>query len=263
MRSAKSATERRRFSLTVPDKVILAVLILLGVLILALGIVQRFGLLPINSALVLYLPMLAVAVLLGWGIYALVRRIGKPLVKGLVGGGLALLLMIVAILAFSYASYMSFYVAPQKYSTVTSPSGKHKLVVMRVFDTDEGRVEQRKAARLARAQQEGDPAADETDQEASLEDWGFIYKAYPSVLGLLYRSDADVEGEIYLSISDYLQAVEATRTQEEGSETAEAPAEEEAPHGRLMLEWLDEEQTAHFFVQDPGVAEGGECRVRF
>ena len=30
-----------------------------------------------------------------------------------------------------------------------------------------------------------------------------------------------------------------------------------------MLEWLDDEATAHFYVKDPGTAEGGECTVRF
>ena len=45
---------------------------------------------------------------------------------------------------------------------------------------------------------------------------------------------------------------------------ASAPAEEGAlPVGTLKLEWLDDEATAHFFVENPGPEEGGDLYVRF
>ena len=54
------------------------------------------------------------------------------------------------------------------------------------------------------------------------------------------------------------------------AETAAAAATAEAapvelidtPHGTMMLEWLDDDTTAHFYVKDPGTAEGGEYTLR-
>ena len=77
MKEASEKGGKLRLNLRTSDKVILGVVILLAVLILALGLAQRFGLLPINGALVLQLPLLAVVVLLGWGAYALIRRIKR------------------------------------------------------------------------------------------------------------------------------------------------------------------------------------------
>ena len=33
--------------------------------------------------------------------------------------------------------------------------------------------------------------------------------------------------------------------------------------GTMMVEWLEDESVAHFYVDNPGVAEGGELFVRF
>ena len=260
---AEKSKSGRRLSLRPSDKVILAVVALLGVLIAALGILQRCGFMPINGALTVFLPLLLLAVLVGWGIFVLVRRIKRRLVKVLVGGGLAVLLLLALTVVVTYVSYMSFYITPQKYATIVSPSGTHRLVVMRAFDTDEGRREQRKAARLAAVSEVGgEKATDGTaPEETVLEDWGFIYRAYPQALGMFYRSNAAVEGEIYLSISDFLASAEASQ---DGAARDDASASAEAPvMGTLMVEWQDDENTAHFFVENPGVAEGGECYVRF
>ena len=35
------------------------------------------------------------------------------------------------------------------------------------------------------------------------------------------------------------------------------------PIGTMMLEWLEDDTVAHFYVENAGVAEGGECTVRF
>ena len=73
-----------------------------------------------------------------------------------------------------------------------------------------------------------------------------------TALGLFYRSKADVEGEIWLIVDT------AAEPAGEDGARQEAPA-----RGTLMVEWQEEESVAHFYVDGPGVGEGGECTVRF
>ena len=236
-------TSGRRFSLRRSDKIVLAVLGVLVLLTIALNIMQRCGLSIVNGALMLYLPVLTLLILVGWGGYVLFRRIPNRTVKLVVGGLLGLTLLVVVLLGFTYVSFIASIGTPHKYRTMVSPSGEHRLVVLRTLDPDEARIEQRKAARLA-ADPEGDP-------EITAADWGYVYRAYPEALfGLFYRSDADVEGEVYLTYRDGIAPV-----------TAEG--EEPEPIGTMMLEWLENDTVAHFYVENAGVAEGGECTVRF
>lgn len=243
----EESSKRRRLFQRTSDRVLLIIALALAVLTIALSILQRFGLTPINGAIQLYLPILTLFVLVGWGGYALIRRISNRTVKLLVGGGLGLLLVLALLLVFTYVSYMAFYLMPQRYSVIVSPSGTHRLVVMRGFDTDEARMQQRKAARLA--------ANPDDSEEDSVADWGYAYRAYPLALGMFYRSNADVEGEVCLAIDEF-----AGGTQ---SESSDESAEPETARGTLMVEWLEEESVAHFFAENPGVAEGGDCYVRF
>ncbi len=233
----------RRFSLRRSDKIVLAVIGALLVLTVALNIMQRCGLSPVNGALMLYLPVLTLLALVGWGGYALFRRISNRTVRIVVGCVFGLVLLVVVLLGFTYVSFIASIGTPHKYRTLVSPSGEHRLVVLRTLDPDDGRIEQRKAARLS-ADPDGDP-------EVTAADWGYVYRAYPEVLfGLFYRSDADVEGEVYLTYRDGI--VPAT----DAGETPE-------PIGTMMLEWLEDDTVAHFYVENAGVAEGGECTVRF
>ena len=249
MKTDKSQKSRRPMKTS--TKVLLTIMGILVVAIVALGILERCGIMPVDREIVLYVPLLAVFVLLGWGIYALVGRIDKRGVKVAVGVGLSILLMVVLMIAFSYISYMGFYALPHRYSTVAAPSGAHKLVVMRAFDTDEGRMEQRRKARLE-ANPDGDP-------EFTLEDWGYIYKAYPQVAKWLYRINADVEGEVYLPVDGATVAQDAQTVEGDG----EAPQADPPIHSSLMVEWLEDEAVAHFFAQNPGAGDGGDCYVRF
>ena len=105
-----------------------------------------------------------------------------------IGLALSLVLALGMVLVSSYLSFMAALTVPQRFATLTSPSGKRKVVVLRQVDTDESRLNERRAARL-----EADP---EGDAEYVLQDYGYVYRAYPTALGLFYRSKADVEGEI-------------------------------------------------------------------
>lgn len=253
----------KKFNLRGSDRAVLIILIAMAVVIAALSIMQRAGLAPVYGSLMLYLPAAAVLLLAGWGVYMLVRRIRRDALRRALVGVLVVVVLLVVTLGFSYLGLVSNVSIPQKYSTLTSPSGAHRLVLMRGLDLDEDRIATRKAARLEAATDAGseqeaaapdaetspdvapdaaaspaaapDAAAPNT-AETAIEDYGYIYKAYPEALGgLFYRMDADVEG---MAVIGYGSA------------------------GTLMMEWPDED-TAHFYVKDPGPGDGGEITVRF
>ena len=237
----------KKFKLRKSDRAVLIILIALAVVIAALSILQRAaGLAPVHGSLVLYLPAAAVLLLIGWGLYMLVRRVRKDVLRRVLVGLLVAALLLVVMLGFSYLNFVSSFSIPQKYSRLASPSGAHRLVLLRGWDLDEDHIETRKAARLAAAP-DPDAAPDagsESDAdtepnagpETVFEDYGYVYKAYPEALGgLFYRIDADVEGTAIIGCGSA---------------------------GTLMMEWPDED-TAHFYVKDPGPGDGGEITVRF
>ena len=238
----KEETTRWTFLPRTSDRVLFIIALGLALLTGVLLILQKVGLSLIDGAIMIYLPLLTLCVLLGWGGYALIRRIRSQTVRMIVGGVLGLLLVLAIMMVYTYVSYMAFYLLPQKYSTLISPAGGHRLVVMRGFDTVEEHHQQRKAARLA-----ADPDATQDDV---ISDWGYMYRGYPQILGLFYKTNANVEGEVYLDI-------------EEPPQSDQAGEAEQAAHGTLMVEWQDDNATAHLFVENPGVAEGGDCYVRF
>ena len=235
---------KKRFVMTAVDKVLLGAMAVMSVVLIVVSVLQRCGLSMINGTLMLYLPMIGVLVLVGWLAYRLVRKIKNRTVKVAVTVVLALVLALGMVLVSSYLSFMAALTVPQRFAMLTSPSGKHKVVVMRQVDTDESRLNARRAARL-----EADP---DGDAEYVLQDYGYVYRAYPTALGLFYRTNADVEGEVYLAVDAPAEPAEEDGVQKE------APA-----HGTLMVEWLEEESVAHFYVDSPAVGEGGECTVRF
>ena len=79
MKTDKSQKSRRPMKTS--TKVLLTIMGIRVVAIVALGILERCGIMPVDGEIVLYVPLLAVFVLLGWGIYALVGRIDKRGVK--------------------------------------------------------------------------------------------------------------------------------------------------------------------------------------
>lgn len=218
----------KNLNLRTSDKIVIGLVLVLTLVFVALSIMQRSGLTPVHGALMLYVPVIDALLAVGWGLYALVRRIRRDMLRRVAIGLLVTVVFLVVMLGFSYLGIVANVTIPQKYSTLTSPGGTHKLVLLRAWDHDESHYETRKAARLA-----ADPESSEEDVAA---DYGFVYKAYPEALGgLFYRYDADVEGEAYI-----------------GYESAAS----------LKMEWPDED-TAHFYVADPGPADGGEFTVRF
>ena len=227
---SEEQTKVRRFQLGLVDKILLGVTLALMFFSIVLSLLQRRGLSPVDGALLLYLPVLAVLALLVWGVVALRRVIKRPMLRNVITGVLVVILLFIFARAMTYIGYLSAISVPRRYNTVASPSGAHSLIILRTLDSDESHFEARRAARL-----EADP---DSDADYAREDLLYTYTAYPPALfGLFYHSDADVEGEVRLALAG-------------GSST-------------MMVEWLKDETVAHFYVDNPGVAEGGEMFVRF
>ena len=211
------------------DKIVFWCLIGLTAVILIASALHRFaGLALVHGELYLFLPMLIVYTLLGWGLSAIIRRLKKPAVRSVVAVVLVLVMLVVGVIGLSYGSVASSFSFPQKYVTVASPDAGHRLVVMRGLDLNEERIEQRRAARVA-----ADP---EATAEVAAEDWGYVYTAYaPGPLGLFYRVDTLLDGEVHIGYGSKAE---------------------------LMVEWEDDETVGRFYVKNPELADGGEMRAR-
>ena len=214
---------KRRLQLSGANKVVLIVLVLLTVVTVLINILKTRGLSLIHGELYLLLPLSILVVAVGWGAFALFRRIGNRTVRVVAGILAAILLLVVLTIGMSYLSVVISLAIPQRYATVSTEDGAHRLVVMRVLDTDEDRVEQRHAARL-----ESDPDGTE---EITVEDWGYIYTAYAPVGKLFYRPESLLEGEVHIGY---------------------------ASRATLMVDWQEDATIGHFFVRDPEVCDGGE-----
>lgn len=252
---------QKRHRLSTGDRAAAIALAALVVATLVASVLKRFHLSLIQGELNLFMPLLAAFLLAGWGVSALVRRIKNRTVKLAVGALLGMAALLAAMIAFTYVSFIATVTLPQAYATKTSPSGKYKLVVMRSLDANEDRVRARQAARLKAAAAEGEGSGAETpaetgdsaaaepgaeaasgtsaeaasEAEITVDDWGYVYTAYPRVARFFYRDDADVEGEAVIGYSSA---------------------------ATLMVEWAADESQARFYVQDPGVGDGGEVIVR-
>ena len=81
-------------------------------------------------------------------------------------------------------------------------------------------------------------ASGEGTEELSSENmigmYGYVYTAYPSVMGIFYRPDADTEGEIYRG---YLS------------------------ESRILYEWTDEGDTIRIYLEDAEPGDSGEIIV--
>ena len=221
------AGRQRRFEFTTVDKIALIVVVGALVVLAALNIMGMRGLTLIRGEILYFVGLLIPLTLAVWGIYRLIIRLKTPRGKLIAGGALGMVLMLVFTLGMSMVSVMATMAIPQRYAMVTSPTGKHRLVVMRLLDQDDERMQARREARLAE-----DPGG---STDTQITDYGYQYLAFPPVLRFFYRSNADVEGLLCLSY---------------GHDT------------KLMVEWLDDEDTAHFFIDEPGPGDEGEFTVR-
>lgn len=207
------------------DRIVVYLLLALAAISLVMAGLNALNLRLVAGELYLFLPMMVVLVLLGWGMSALWRRIKGDVARKAVGIGMVLVMALLLMLTLTYASVFAGMNIPTKYAVVSDDDG-HSLLVMRALDTDEDRIELRHAARL-----EADP---EGSEEMTAEDWGFIYTAYaPAGLGLFYRPDSLLEGEVHIGY---------------------------ASKAELMVEWQD--GMGHFFIKNPELGDEGEMRAQ-
>ena len=218
---------RRRIALTRMDRYVLIIIAIMVAVTVILTVLSACGLRLIRGEIYLFLPAVLMVALVGWGLSLLYRRIKSRPVKIAVGLLLGIAGFMVMVVGMSYLSFAATLTVPQRYNTVTSPDGVHQLVVLRLMDLDEARINARHDARLAQ-----NP---EGDQEIIADDWGYVYTAYAPVAWLFYRPDSLIEGEVYL-----------------GS----------ASQGQLMVDWEEDGAVGRFFVQNPEAQDGGEMRAR-
>lgn len=208
------------------DRVIATALVVMAVAILALSLLERSGLYLIQGALTVYLPLSMLFMLLGWGAYALHRRIKKH--RTLATVIMVVVLFLLLTVVFSYVSFVTAITVPRKYAYSRSPSGAREIVILQGVDVDEARMELRRQARL-----EADP---DSDPEMGAADMGYSYAAYPRRAAVFYNRNANAEGEVAIAVDS---------------------------EASLMIEWLEDETVAHLFVKDPGPGDGGDWYLRF
>lgn len=219
-----SKESKHRFTLTGGDRIVFFLLLALVAVTLALAGLNALGLRLVFGELYMFLPLMALFLLLGWGLSALWRKITGNIARKAVGALMVVLMAVVVTLALTYASLFANLTVPKEYAVVTDNG--HSLIVLRALDPDEDRIDLRHAARL-----EADP---EGSQEIVAEDWGYTYTAYArALLGLFYRPDSLLEGEVHIGY---------------------------ASKAELMVEWTDD--VGHFFIKNPEVGDDGEMRAK-
>ena len=218
---------RGRFLSNTGDRFVLIALVVMVLLTLLINGLGVAGLRLVSTEVYVFLPLLIALTAAGWGVSGIIRVIHRPVLKRVVTVVLVIIMIGLVLLGMQYGSFVAGLTLPQRYAVMTSPNGQHRLIVMRQLDTDEGRVDARRAARLAEHP--------DSSQEYVAEDWGFVYTAYATgTMGMFYRPDTLIEGEVYIGA---------------------------ASQGELMLEWEDDETVGHFYVQNPGPGDGGEMRA--
>ena len=225
---AQEKQERRRFLSNMGDRAALIALVVMILLTIAINALGLAGLRLVSTEIYVFLPLIIGLTALGWGVSAIIRIIHRPVLKRVVMVILVLIMFVLVVLGVQYVSFVAGPTLPSRYAVMTSPNERHRLIVMRQLDTDETRVDARRAARLE--------AHPDSSPDYVTEDWGFVYKAFaPGPLGLFYKPDTLIEGEVYI-----------------GS----------ASTGELMLQWEEDEAVGYFYVDNPGPGDGGEMRAR-
>lgn len=215
---------KKRIRLSGRDRIVAWLLLVMVVLTVLLAILSAAGLRLMAGETYLFLPMMVLLLLIGWGVSALWRRMKPGVARKVVGGLLILAMSALALLGLSFASIAAGMNVPRQFAVMTNEG--HRLVVLRALDGDEARLEARRAARL-----EADP---DSGENYVAEDWGYTYTAYkPVLMGLFYDFNSLLEGDVHIGY---------------------------ASKAELMVEWEDD--VGHFFIKNPEVGDEGEMRAR-
>ena len=183
------------------SKVMMALVLALTFVLAALCVLDRVGYSLIKSDLVLIGSGVLLLCMIVWGLITLIRKIRKNTIRIAVGTLAFMVLFMLSSVAMVLISYFGEMWLPSKYSYLTSEAGKD-VVVMKLLDTgiydgDNGvATEQRMMERreFILSQPDAEPVADD---EMPAGAYGYVYRAYPRVLGVFYKAKADCEGAIF------------------------------------------------------------------
>ena len=209
---------------------------ILCAVLLVISVMERFGLCLIATEAGMLGCILLVISLLVWGAVSLCRKVRAKPVRLVAGLAMALVILLIGSFALTYVMQFSQLALRHEYATITSPEGK-KVVVMAAIDSGiespeaYAAVLERMDARAVALTGEHLPEGDDAEYPRGA--FGYVYTAYPKVLGIFYRQNADTQGVIYRG------------------------CESEA---KLLYEWADD-GSIRFYLENPEVGDEGEILV--
>jgi len=225
------------------NKVFAIILLVLMVVLIALGIVERMGYPLIYTHVTLLGTGVMLMVLLVWGAVSLFRRFSSRMSRIVGGTLLGLVVFFIGMAGLTYLLTYAQLAMMQPYATISSPAGE-KVAIMYTVDTGfvseeelratEARMDARKAQLDAEAAAAGEAVA-VTPDDAEVVDYpseayGFVYAAFPRVMGMFIDATADSQGLIYRgSVSE----------------------------AEIKYEWLDD-NTVRFYLNNAEVGDEGE-----
>lgn len=218
------------------NKFMLISISVLCVIMLTVSIMEKCGLSLITAEAALLGCILVVVMLAVWGAVTLYRRIKSKSLRIAAGLLMGFLVVLLGGYASAYVMQFSQLALPHEYATIASPSGKKVVVLARVdtgiggeddYDATMARMDARREAICAETGEAVDP------EEYPRGAFGYVYTAYPKVMGLFYNKNADSQGQIYRG------------------------CESEA---KLLYEWTDGD--VRFYLENPEVGDEGEISLR-
>lgn len=225
------------------NKGFVIVLLVLMVALIALSIIETMGYPLIYTHVTLLGTGVLVLVLLVWAAVAIFRRFSSRMSRIIAGTVLGLVVAFVGMMGLTYLLTYAQLAMLQPYATISSPAGE-KVAIMYTVDTGfvdeeslraaEARMDARKAQLDAEAAAAGEVVTETTDETGVVdypsEAYGFVYAAYPRVMGLFIDATADSQGLIY-----------------RGS----------ASEAEIKFEWTDD-NTVRFYLENPEPGDEGE-----
>lgn len=251
--------KKERKPLSTFSKVMMIAIGATSMLLIATTLLEQNGICLLAMPELNFLGCVVIIVeLLIWGAVSISRRIrGKngKMVFNLIA---VLVIMMVGMFLSTYIMQFGQLTMPHAYGTIQSPAGR-KVVIVNSVDTGMNgdgdfaamlaRMDERVAyieANATPAPAEGEVSAAEATAEPAADDaavldsypygaYGYVYCAYPRVLGIFYNMNVSVEGLIY-----------------RGCES----------QSRLCYEWLDD-TTVRFYLEDAEPGDSGEILLSF
>ncbi|MBQ8973510.1 MAG: hypothetical protein IJ074_10590 [Clostridia bacterium] len=177
--------------------------------------------------------VLLTMLLLGWGAYALCRKVKNKGGRTLLTLMLVLVILVLGLFSISYIAQYGQLVLPQYRRTVEGPNGRNAVVLrgLEIATDDEAQFQEIERRMSERRSAQGLTEDDPYPVEA----YGYTYWVYPKVAGIFYKAKADSQGQIYL-----------------GSET----------QAKLEYDWSGE-NSLKVTITDPEPGDEGEILLKF